>query len=127
MRVNVSSPQSIRSRKKAKQRSLVCKMWNAKGDSTSLSTGRRGSYKTSMSACVFIQPITFANDLLQISADDGLIDRFLVFSARPVFHQTQILMENGEKLNTSIMKDFQSIFVQMFKDRTDVTRNYQIS
>ena len=109
------------------ERALLCKMWNGKGDSSMLSSGARGFSKTSMSAYILIQPQTFIQELIQLNADDGLIDRFLFFSDKPVFRPTNILVENITKLRRTNMDSFEEMFSKMFRDHKDVQRTYTLS
>ena len=37
-----------------------------------------------MSTCILIQPHNLMHELLNMSGDDGIVDRFLIISARPV-------------------------------------------
>ena len=109
------------------ERALLCKMWNSKGDATMLASGSRSFNKTSMSACIFIQPQVFVQELMQLSFDDGLIDRFLVFSSKPVFKTTSEIKENATKLADSNMKDFVTLFKSIYNDHKDVKRKYHLS
>ena len=107
-------------------RALLCKMWTGKGDSTCLSSGKRGFDKTSMSTCIFLQPHVVLHEMIQLCMGDGLLDRFMVFSCKPVFKPTSELKQNMEMLNQSPMKDFVAIFVQMFNDHLDSNLVYMM-
>lgn len=109
------------------ERALLCKMWNGKGDTSTLSYGNRGFDKTSMSACIFIQPYTFIQELIVLNCEDGLMDRFLVFSARPVFKKTEEIILNAEKLKQSKMTDFVNVFNKMYADHKDGEKKYYLS
>ena len=74
-------------------------MWSGKGDASALSFGSRGFNKTSMSSCIFIQPYPFLHELMYLSGEDGLVDRFLIFSAKPVFNNTLDMKEKTVNLN----------------------------
>lgn len=95
------------------ERALLCKMWQGKGDSTTLSTGTRGFSSTSMSTCILIQPHNLMHELLQLSGDDGIMDRFLIVSARPVFNKTAELREGFMSLEASKMQEFTALFSHM--------------
>jgi len=64
--------------------------------------------------------------MIQLCMDDGLLDRFMVFSCKPVFKPTSELKQNMEMLNQSPMKDFVAIFVQMFNDHLDSNLVYMM-
>ena len=104
------------------ERALLNKMWMGKGDFSTLSSGQRGFLKTSMSACIFIQPQILMQELLSLNADDGLMDRFLFFPVRPMFNQTQLIKEGIERMKLRRMKDFVPIFKPMFEDHADGVR-----
>ena len=108
------------------EKALLCKMWTGKGDSTCLSSGKRGFDKTSMSTCIFLQPHVVLHELVQLCMDDGLLDRFMMCSCKPVFKSTSELKQNMEMLNQSPMKDFVAIFVQKFNDHLDSNLVYMM-
>jgi hypothetical protein len=108
------------------ERALLCKMWTGKGDSTCLSSGKRGFDKTSMSTCIFLQPYVVLHEMIQLCMDDGLLDRFMMCSCKPVFKPTSLLKQNMEMLNQSSMEDIFAIFVQMFNDHLDSNLVYMM-
>jgi hypothetical protein len=101
------------------ERALLNKMWMGKGDFSTLSGGQRGFAKTSMSACIFIQPQILMQELILLNADDGLMDRFLFYPVRPIFNQTSEIKEGMQRMKTQKMKDFVPIFKLMFEDHTE--------
>ena len=108
------------------ERALLCKMWTGKGDSATLSTGTRGFATTSMSACILIQPHNLMHELLQMSGDDGIMDRFLIISARPVFKKTAELKEGARLIKESRMRDFVKLFGRLMDDHKSETRHYSL-
>ena len=46
---------SAKQAKGESEKAFLCKMWGGKGESTQLAGGTRGSDRTSMSTCIFIQ------------------------------------------------------------------------
>ena len=108
------------------ERALLCKFWQGKGDSAVLSNGTRGFQKTSMSACILIQPHNFMTELLSIQGDDGLLDRFLVLSARPVFKRTAEMKEAVEQLKEFSMQSFVKLFERMLDQHMNMKIVYRL-
>ena len=67
-----------------------------------------------MSTCILIQPYNFVNEMAQFTVEDGLLDRFLVVSARPTFRKTSEVIAGIEQLRESRMTDFVGVFEAMF-------------
>ncbi|VDI29833.1 Hypothetical predicted protein [Mytilus galloprovincialis] len=65
------------------ERALLCKMWNGKGDFSSLASGCRGFTETSMSLFLLIQPTPLLSEIHNFTDNDGFLDRF-VFLTKPV-------------------------------------------
>lgn len=54
---------SMKQSKGEAEKALLCKLWGGRGDSNILANGTRGFDKTSMSACIFIQPEPLLHEL----------------------------------------------------------------
>lgn len=117
---------NVKQSKGESERSLLCKMWGGKGDFSTLVTGTRGFEKTSMSCCLFIQPQPLVHELLQLGGDDGLMDRFLFFVARPVFYSTSVTKENLPLLKQSNLQDFVDLMNRIYEEHTK-GRQYTLS
>ena len=68
--------------------------------------------KTSMSACIYIQPYPFMNELNTLMTEDGLLDGFLVCSARPVFHETKVIQEKVKRKKKKKKKTLKCCYVK---------------
>ena len=95
------------------ERALLCKLWGGKGDSNVLSSGTRGFDRTSISSCIFIQPQPFISELMSLNGEDGLLDRFLIFTAKPVFNSTAVVREHLPLLNQSPLQSFEDIMTSI--------------
>ncbi|XP_045161986.2 uncharacterized protein LOC123526803 [Mercenaria mercenaria] len=100
------------------EKALLCKLWGGRGDANVLANGVRGFDRTSMSACVFIQPEPLLKELVNLKGNDGLMDRFLLISAKPVFHKCQIVRENYVVLKESKMMDFVQVMENIYVAHT---------
>ena len=115
---------SLKQSKGEGERALLCKMWTGKGDTSQLSNGSRGFLRTSMSACIFIQPQPFIAELMNFNGEDGLFDRFLIFASKPIFKSTDAMIKSSALLESSPMKDFSSLFLNIFQDHHEIDREY---
>ncbi|CAG2253452.1 RAD54 [Mytilus edulis] len=108
------------------ERSLLCKMWGGKGDSSILVTGTRGFSKTSMSCCLFIQPQPLLSELCQLGGDDGLMDRFLFCVAKPVFNTTAITKANVPLLRDTKLQSFENVMNNIYEEHL-AGKHYKLS
>ena len=98
------------------EKALLCQLWGGRGDTNQLVNGSRGFEKTSISACLFIQPECFLKEINQLRGNDGLMDRFLVISAKPVFYKSASIRENLGKLQDSPMGDFVNVMERIYRE-----------
>ena len=69
------------------ERALINKLWNGKGDKTSLKDGERGFTMSSFSMAIFIQPQPVINELTTLGIEsDGFYDRFTFMVDKPKIH-----------------------------------------
>ena len=80
-----------------------------------------------MFACIYIQPQPFLCELLNLNGEDGLLDRFLVFASKPEFNSTETVVRNSVCLSKSPMKDFTSLFLNIYKDHNNAAKEYQLN
>ena len=74
----------------------------------------------------FLQPEPFLHELASLKGNDGPMDRFLVFSAKPTFHKTAILRENLELLQDSHFQNFNKVMEGTFLGHRQ-GQNYHLS
>ena len=109
---NISNKES----RNESERSLLNKLWNGKGDKTSLRDAERGFSNTSFSMAISIQPQPLINELVNLGCEsDGFYDRCLILVDKPKIHVATEQREAFERLQQSfgpyfICNMFSSIF-----------------
>ena len=103
------------------ERALLNKLWNAKGDKTSLKDGDRGFSSTSMS--LFVQPHPLLNELASLGLEcDRFYDRFLFFVDKPKLHVAAEQREATTSMEAECGSDFmRNVFSSMFSIHHDST------
>lgn len=106
------------------ERAILCKMWGGKGDLSILSDQERGFKTTSMSMAMFIQPDPLIHEMMQMGSNDGFLDRFLFFVARPRMNSSKVVNEH-----THLLKQYQDgllpfVFDKIFKIHSENSRAY---
>ena len=98
------------------ERTFLCKMWQGRGDTSTLSTGERGFARTSMSFCIFIQPQPLLIELMAMGGDDGLMDRFIFIASKPVVNTTTTTKENMPLLAASRLQSFADLMNNIYEE-----------
>ena len=98
------------------KRAFLCKLWEGKEYFTTLSTGNRGSERTSMSLCVLIQSQMMLTELCHLQGAGDLFDRFLFIAAKPCMHKTNVAAEAHAELYTKRITVFVRVFEQICID-----------
>ena len=76
---------------------------------------------------LLIQLYNLMHELSQMLGGDGMLDRFLLIAARPVFKKTQYLRTANEKVMEMGMTDFVKVLNFMMEHFKDNARAYQLS
>ena len=74
-----------------------------------------------------IQPHPLLSELMDLSGDDGLIDRFLFFVAKPIFYPFSLVKENFASLKMSKMQSFEKMFVNIYQHHLHANKVYHLS
>jgi hypothetical protein len=74
-----------------------------------------------------IQPHPFLSELANLNGEDGLVDRFLIFTAKPEFHLSTTLKENLQKLQDTNMQSFEEVFSKIFTEHYNTDLEYRLS
>lgn len=101
------------------ERSLLCKMWSGRGDSSMLSSGTREFKTTSMSMFIPIQPQPLLSELHHFQGNDGFLDRFLFFTVKPKLYLAAEIRQHHQLLHEIKSPIFDSIFMHLFEDHKD--------
>ena len=107
---------SMKQSKGEAEKALLCQLWGGRGDSNLLANGSRGFDRTSMSTCIFIQPECLLKEITNLRGNDGLLDRFLVLAAKPVFYKSAAMRESNTRLQESPMQNFVKVMDRIYSD-----------
>ena len=77
------------------EKALLCRLWGGRGDTNLSANCIHGFDRTSMSTCVFIQPVCFLKEIDNLRGNDALLNRYLLLSAKAVFYKNAAMPENN--------------------------------
>ena len=111
------------------EKSLLNKLWNSKGDKTSLRDGERGFSNTSSSMAIFIQPKPLINELVNLGCEsDGFYDRCLILVDKPKIHIATEQRAAFERLQQSFGPNFIcNMFSSIFDTHQALPMTYNLS
>lgn len=108
---------SINAKQARSEGALLCKLWAGKGDPTVLAGEERGFDETSMSMLLYVQPEPLMSELANLaSGDDGFLERFIFFVAKPKAYKMAEVRQNAEKLAKYDKELLVNVFTDIYEE-----------